>query len=195
MELSHLWESLSAARLLDDGLDKSADLFIGENDRKEGLRRGFCDWGIVRDRGSPLYVTRIGWFAYLYLHDEKCRVRWGDDVCLLDRYVYLAHFYRYILRCCEVITKAWKLDGLGKEGIGGSLIRYWGILLNGSRRITLMRWIVPLLILMQPVYGYALDVGDAAPDFDGVSLDNKQISFYSRFVGEKPVYLIFWATW
>jgi peroxiredoxin len=58
-----------------------------------------------------------------------------------------------------------------------------------------MRWIVLLLILMLPVYGYALDVGDAAPDFEGVSLDNKQISLYSSFVGEKPVYLIFWATW
>jgi hypothetical protein len=58
-----------------------------------------------------------------------------------------------------------------------------------------MRWIVLFLLLIQPLCGYALDVGDTAPDFQGVSLDNRQISFYSRFVGKKPVYLIFWATW
>jgi len=58
-----------------------------------------------------------------------------------------------------------------------------------------MRWIVLLLLLIPPLYGYALEVGDTAPDFMNVSLDNKQISYSSDFKGKKPVYLIFWATW
>jgi hypothetical protein len=58
-----------------------------------------------------------------------------------------------------------------------------------------MRWILPLLLLTLPLYGYALDVGDSAPDFKDVSLGNKQISYSSDFKGKRPVYLIFWATW
>jgi peroxiredoxin len=58
-----------------------------------------------------------------------------------------------------------------------------------------MKWILLLFLLTLPLCGYALDVGDPAPDFKDVSLDNKQISYSSDFKGKKPVYLIFWATW
>jgi hypothetical protein len=54
---------------------------------------------------------------------------------------------------------------------------------------------VLLLLLIQPFYAYALDVGDAAPNFETITLQNKQISYDSNFKGKKPVYLIFWATW
>lgn len=50
------------------------------------------------------------------------------------------------------------------------------------------------LLLMLPVYGFALDVNDNAPDFHGAALDGKQVA-YSGLQGKKPVYLIFWATW
>lgn len=57
---------------------------------------------------------------------------------------------------------------------------------------------IPMMILflslMFPVYGFALNVGDNAPDFQGAALDGKQVS-YSGLKGKKPVYLIFWATW
>ena len=38
-------------------------------------------------------------------------------------------------------------------------------------------------------------VGDNAPDFNLLSLEGKQVSYYNDFKGKKPVYLIFWATW
>ena len=50
------------------------------------------------------------------------------------------------------------------------------------------------LCLTFPVYSFALDVNDNAPDFYGAALDGKQVS-YSGLKGKKPVYLIFWATW
>jgi hypothetical protein len=58
-----------------------------------------------------------------------------------------------------------------------------------------MRWMVLLFLLIQPLYSYALDVGEAAPNFETITLENKQISYDSNFKGKKPVYLIFWATW
>lgn len=39
------------------------------------------------------------------------------------------------------------------------------------------------------------EVGDNAPDFNVLSLEGKQVSYYNDFKGKKPVYLIFWATW
>ncbi|HBR21139.1 MAG TPA: hypothetical protein DD713_01000 [Nitrospiraceae bacterium] len=53
---------------------------------------------------------------------------------------------------------------------------------------------VLLLLLTLPVYSFALDVNDKAPDFGGAALDGKQVA-YSTLKGKTPVYLIFWATW
>jgi len=51
-----------------------------------------------------------------------------------------------------------------------------------------------LLMLIFPVAGFAIDVGDSAPDFNVVALNGKKIA-YSSIKDKKPVYLIFWATW
>ncbi|NCO83306.1 MAG: hypothetical protein COS28_02230 [Nitrospirae bacterium CG02_land_8_20_14_3_00_44_33] len=53
---------------------------------------------------------------------------------------------------------------------------------------------IVFLSLIFPVYGFALDINDNAPDFRGVALDGKQVA-YSELKGKKPVYLMFWATW
>ncbi len=37
-------------------------------------------------------------------------------------------------------------------------------------------------------------VGDRAPDFSATTLDGKRVSL-SDYLGKKPVYLVFWATW
>lgn len=58
-----------------------------------------------------------------------------------------------------------------------------------------MKRILILLLLLLPLTSYAVEVGDKAPDFKVASLDSKRISYYSDFKGNKPVYLIFWATW
>lgn len=42
---------------------------------------------------------------------------------------------------------------------------------------------------------HALDKGDSAPDFQGVTLYGKEISYYKDVQGKKPLYLIFWSTW
>ncbi|MBI4848209.1 MAG: redoxin domain-containing protein [Nitrospirae bacterium] len=38
-------------------------------------------------------------------------------------------------------------------------------------------------------------VGDNAPDFNALSLEGRQVSYYNDLKGKKPVYLTFWATW
>jgi len=37
-------------------------------------------------------------------------------------------------------------------------------------------------------------VGDKAPDFSTTTLDGKEVDL-SNYLGKKPVYLVFWATW
>jgi hypothetical protein len=41
----------------------------------------------------------------------------------------------------------------------------------------------------------AVDTGDSAPDFQVVTIDGKNISYYKDVKGKKPLYLIFWSTW
>ncbi len=41
----------------------------------------------------------------------------------------------------------------------------------------------------------AIDTGDSALDFQAVTLDEKEISYYKNVKGKKPLYLIFWSTW
>lgn len=57
-----------------------------------------------------------------------------------------------------------------------------------------MKKFLVLFMLIFPAVSFALDIGDKAPDFSAVSLDGKKIA-YSSLKGNKPVYLIFWATW
>lgn len=58
-----------------------------------------------------------------------------------------------------------------------------------------MKRLILLLLLIFPVIGYSLDVGDKAPDFNATTLNGKEIHYFSSLKGEKPIYLIFWATW
>jgi peroxiredoxin len=41
----------------------------------------------------------------------------------------------------------------------------------------------------------ALGIGDFAPDFQVVTLDGKEISYYKDIRGKTPLYLIFWSIW
>jgi hypothetical protein len=52
-----------------------------------------------------------------------------------------------------------------------------------------------LLALFSPVNAYAVGVGDKAPDFKIITTVGKEISYARDFRDQKPVYLIFWATW
>ncbi len=56
-------------------------------------------------------------------------------------------------------------------------------------------FLVAILISFLHLKGYAIDVGDAVPDFHTVTIDGKDISYEKDIKGKKPVYLIFWATW
>ena len=62
--------------------------------------------------------------------------------------------------------------------------------MNGTIKITVI-----LILLLFPLQGYALDVGDIVPDFHIVTIEGKEISFEKDIKGKKPVYLIFRATW
>jgi hypothetical protein len=42
---------------------------------------------------------------------------------------------------------------------------------------------------------HALSTGDSAPDFQVVTINGKEISYYKDVKGKKPLYLIFWSTW
>lgn len=57
-----------------------------------------------------------------------------------------------------------------------------------------MKKFLVLLMLIFPAAGFALDIGDKAPDFNAVSLDGKKLA-YSSIKDKKPVYLFFWASW
>lgn len=52
-----------------------------------------------------------------------------------------------------------------------------------------------LLFISLPVRGYALEAGDAAPDFRAVTVGGKNISYYSQIKGKRALYLVFWTTW
>lgn len=52
-----------------------------------------------------------------------------------------------------------------------------------------------LSLLMWSSDSQALDTGDSAPDFQAVTLDGKEISYYKNIRGKAPLYLIFWSTW
>ena len=51
-----------------------------------------------------------------------------------------------------------------------------------------------LLALSLTSHAASLSLGDKAPNFKAVTIDGKAVDL-SDFVGEKPVYLKFWATW
>lgn len=50
-------------------------------------------------------------------------------------------------------------------------------------------------LVLLPVNGSALEVGDKAPDFYAVTIEGKEISYARDLEGKKPVCLIFWTTW
>lgn len=50
-----------------------------------------------------------------------------------------------------------------------------------------------VLLLAQKCY--ALDVGDVAPDFRVITIDNKELSYEKDIKGKKPAYLVFWSSW
>ncbi len=55
--------------------------------------------------------------------------------------------------------------------------------------------ILLLLLLIFPLKGYALGVGEKSPDFRMVTIQGKEISYDRDIKGKKSVYLFFWATW
>jgi len=57
-----------------------------------------------------------------------------------------------------------------------------------------MRKLLFLLLLTLPLFAYSLDKGDTALDFTGKDLEGNTITL-SDYKGEKPVLLVFWATW
>lgn len=71
--------------------------------------------------------------------------------------------------------------------------------LSSIRRIfntaILMTGILLLTLIIVPGKGYALKVGDKAPNFHVMTLKGQKISYDEDFRGKKPVYLIFWTTW
>jgi hypothetical protein len=58
-----------------------------------------------------------------------------------------------------------------------------------------IRGILFLSLILLPVRGYALGVGDKAPDFHAATLQGKEIYYDRDIKGKKPAYLIFWTTW
>ncbi|TMO55467.1 TlpA family protein disulfide reductase [Pseudoalteromonas phenolica] len=60
----------------------------------------------------------------------------------------------------------------------------------------LCMFLLCLLLLNLPISAQAapLRVGDQAPEFSVTTLAGQQLAL-SKFVGKKPVYLKFWATW
>ncbi len=58
--------------------------------------------------------------------------------------------------------------------------------------------IISMLLLttvLLPAKGFALGVGEKAPDFRGVTYDGRQVAYYKDLRGKKPAYLFFWTTW
>lgn len=58
-----------------------------------------------------------------------------------------------------------------------------------------MKKFLVFLLLSFPAVGYALDIGDRAPDFNATTLNGREVLYSSSLKGKRPVYLIFWATW
>ncbi len=58
-----------------------------------------------------------------------------------------------------------------------------------------IKGILLLSLVLLPVRGYALEVGDRSPDFRAVTIKGEKISYYRDLKGKKPVYLVFWTTW
>jgi hypothetical protein len=61
------------------------------------------------------------------------------------------------------------------------------------KRVSVVVIILSLFIWVNS--SHAIDRGDSAPDFQVVTIDGKNISYYKDVKGKKPLYLIFWATW
>ncbi len=63
------------------------------------------------------------------------------------------------------------------------------------RATRVIRTVFLLAILLFPMRGYTLDVGDRSPEFHVVTIEGKEISYDRDLRDKKPVYLIFWTTW
>ncbi len=59
----------------------------------------------------------------------------------------------------------------------------------------LIKGLLILSMIFLPIKGYALDVGDRAPEFHLTTPEGKTISFNRDLKAKKPVYLVFWTTW
>ncbi|RKZ39535.1 MAG: hypothetical protein DRR16_32505 [Candidatus Parabeggiatoa sp. nov. 3] len=60
------------------------------------------------------------------------------------------------------------------------------------------KWLTTSLFLLAfllttPIF--AQEVGEQAPDFSAITLDNQPVWLSKDYVGKKPVLLVFWATW
>jgi hypothetical protein len=71
------------------------------------------------------------------------------------------------------------------------------IVLNRSLAVVVsaVRAIAVLALVLLPLKGYALEVGDKAPDFHFLNRAGKDISYAADIKGIKPLYLVFWTTW
>ncbi len=54
--------------------------------------------------------------------------------------------------------------------------------------------IATLLLSMSSPTIAGTKVGDKAPDFSATTLDGRKVAL-SNYMGKKPLYLVFWATW
>jgi hypothetical protein len=61
--------------------------------------------------------------------------------------------------------------------------------------VSVLRAIAVLALVLLPLKGYALEVGDKAPDFHFLNRAGKEISYAADIKGIKPLYLVFWTTW
>ena len=52
-----------------------------------------------------------------------------------------------------------------------------------------------LRLLMWASDSQAVNTGESASDFQVVTLDGKEISYYKDVRGKAPLYLIFWSIW
>jgi peroxiredoxin len=72
----------------------------------------------------------------------------------------------------------------------------WGV--NAKKRTIMLRLQhivgIFLLLLVTATSAWSVGVGEAAPDFKLTTLDGQPITG-TDFTGEKPLMLVFWATW
>ena len=59
----------------------------------------------------------------------------------------------------------------------------------------MIKVIIVFVVVFFSISCYALEIGHGAPDFQVVTLDGKEISYYKDIKEKRPVYLIFWSTW